>query len=518
MTIAEIAADLTWVVASIGDRRDIVVTCRHDVDQPPGRFVFARAEIVVDLQRLITPNATTSGPQWWLQHTRLLGVLLHELGHAEHTPRRAVIPELRAWVNLLEEPRVEAGMLTSHAHARSWLRESALNSLIVREPSSVADAVETLILSHGRIAAGILTADDVAAVAAPARTALGPPATTKLDALIAAGVALADDDLDGMVRIAAAIAGLVDEITAGMPTQPSVAGDHDLTTDLDGDQPNPDPRPSATDPHSTRDPARHDQPSAVSDPGIDMQHARRVSKAKPVTVIQRAPTHEEQRSAQQLGSWLTGPSTSQLMREQILCPTPPGRMRTSEVMRGEAQLDMGATVTAMPWTRTRVRPQETAPFEVGIIIDRSHSMLDDLDDIAGTAWVLGRALASSSAGRLCTWVFADFAEVLPPGTPARVSVPRVGRVSSGLPAALADYERWTKPGPGVPRVLTILSDGLLHGQPVAPILNRLEQKGTRIVWALPRSGGLTLHRSADTHVIRLGEDDLLQSLLSVIRS
>jgi hypothetical protein len=517
MTAAAASADLTWVAAELGTRRDIVVTCIRDDEQPAGQFVFGRAEIVMNLPRLLDADEPPEGNQWWLKHARLMGVLVHELGHAHHTPRRQVPQHLRAWVNLLEEPRIEAAMLSSHIDTPTWLRSSALSSLIVQEPESAADAAETIILTVGRNAAGILTDADIADVIAPAERIFTAPQLHTLRIHIRRAATAADDDLDSILASAAGIAALVDEASGQTGLQPSGVDDHTLTdADLPDHTAVADAGPTHTLPPSP-------QGSAVTcrDAGLRDTHARMVTPIKPVSSTTRGPTAAERTRAQQIGSWLTGPSTSRLTRLDIPHSSPPGRMRTQEVMRGEAQHDLGVEVTAKPWSRTRVLDEPSASCDVAVIIDRSLSMRAHLDDAAGAAWVLDRALRSSGTGRACTWVFSDFAEVLPTGRPDEVVVPQEGSGSCGLAAALADFSRWSSSDRRVPRVLAVVSDGALRGAPVAPLLAEIEADGTHTLWCAPTPMSLqrsAVHYTSRTHTMELGRDDLIQALLAATSS
>ena len=513
---AKVAAELTRVAAQFSQRRDIVVTCSADPDHPLGLFTFARAEITMNVVRLLPEGVDTTKPLWWVDYPQLMGCLTHELGHAEHTPRRAVPAHLRAWVNLLEEPRIERIALENHPTTADWLRCSATASLCVRQPTSVADAAETLILACGRRAAGVLTDEDIAQVTAPAERMFPPATLRRLCTRITEGVALDDDDDDGMLQIAASIAALIDDLSEQSGQQPSGPADHDLT---ENDPGHPSTGAESTPPPTELLPPDVDDHSAAEtgiDTAISDSHANMVTAARPVTTTVRAPRSEEIQAAQALGSWLTGPSTTRLVRRGVARCAPPGQMRMQEALRSEAQQDLGLQMTATPWTRQQLITDATAPFEVATIIDRSLSMQPHLDDVAGAVWVLGRALGLSEAGRACTWVFSDFAEVLPLGDHGKVVLPRVGSGSSGLPAALADYQRWTKSSSAVPRVLAILSDGALRSSPISPILDRIERSGVRIVWCAPTLGSLRQsgrHHSARTAGVVLG-GDLIQTLLS----
>lgn len=510
MTIncAAASATLTWTAAEWATRRDLIVKCVNDPTLPTGQFHFDTAHIVINLA------AFTDGADDVLitDHPALLGVLLHEVGHAEHTPKRVVPPTLRAWVNLLEEPRIEGRMRDAHPRARDWLRQSGMTALKVREATSVADAAETIILAYGRVCAGVLADDDVAEVLSAPMTLVEPSILAVLQSSIESAVTLDDSDATGILVAAARIAAVIDA-AGGDATQSAAIIDHNLTASSTNEQQPPD---ISADPAVTATALLADPPPAGAT-DLAAVHARRVTTLSPVSATTRPPHPHETAALTSVGSWLQGAVTPRELPTRHSSSRPPGKLDIRQVMWGQAQTDMGQVVTAAPWTRPRRAFTATQSIEIGIIVDRSYSARTYLDEAAGAAWVLTQSLAASHAGRARTWVFSDCAEVLADGLRDQVTVPKTGSGSSALPSALVNYLDWSVATTAT-RVLAVISDGTLQSEPLRGMISSIEQSGVRVLWCAPTVAAQqnsARHITASTHTMQLGVDNLIQTVLSL---
>lgn len=495
---AACAAALTSTAATLTSRRDIVVHCIRDVDAPPGQFQRSAASITINAAAF-----TTLSPH----DASVLGVLLHELGHAEHTPRRGVPARLAGWVDCLEEPRIEKAMLDAHPDAPAWLQASAAMAAPTRAPLDAAEAAEALILTFGRIAAGIVAADFAAEVISHCTALFSDIDVADLNAAITAATGVADSDLDSLIDHATVIADIVDRATGcdGVPPPGRHGHNHTQPIAADGDDTGDPPQPDTTSaPHQHR---------GASSTAVADQHTAIVSRIGSISSTLRPPTDDEVRQAVHVGSWLTGPTTPRSVTTEHAVASPPGRLRMPELLRAHAQLAMGLQVTARPWERSRTEDIATTPIEVGVIIDRSHSMRHHLDHVAGVAWIITQALTASGRGRSCLWGFSDFAETIPTSDTNSVVVPDVGRGSSALPFALDDYSKWVSAQPNTARTLAIISDGALQGPSITASLTSFADAGVRVVWCTPAGRAATSLPASVTHVA-LEQSNLVQELLS----
>lgn len=499
---AATAAALTTMAAALTCRRDLVVHCVDEVDAPPGHFQLSTASVTINAAAFT--NMDLASP-------RLRGVLLHEIGHAEHTPRRGVPARLAGWVDCLEEPRIERAMLTAHPDAPEWLQASAVMATPTQVPRDAAEAAEALILTFGRIAAGVVAADFADDLITSCADRFTAPDMCHLEAAIAAATTVADTDLDSLLTHAATIADIVDRTMGGNNIPPPGGHGHSHTQPLDDDHSSPPPHPPAD-----TGPEAGMQSNRGATTGPADEHTAMVSPIGTISTTLRPPTNDEVRQAIHIGSWMTGPITPRSVVRGRAVASPPGRLHMPELLRAHAQLDMGLQVTARPWTRPHVEDMPTTPIEVGVIVDRSHSMRHHLDHVAGVAWIISQALTASGRGRSCLWGFSDFAEIIPTNDMHSVVVPDEGRGSSALPFALADYVKWSSSQPNTARTLAIISDGALQGRAIDTDIDHIASTGVRVVWCTPTGHAPTLLPASVTHVA-LDEANLVHELLSATR-
>lgn len=500
---AATAAALTSMAVALTCRRDLVVHCVNDPDAPPGHFQLSTASVTINAAAFTDMDLTSP---------RIRGVLLHEIGHAEHTPRRGVPARLAGWVDCLEEPRIERAMLTAHPDAAEWLQASAVMATPTQAPRDAAEAAEALILTFGRIAAGVAAAGFAGdLITCCAGWFADQEDMQHLEAAITAATTVADTDLDSLLTHASTIADIVDRTTGGNDVPPPGGHGHSHAQPVDNDHSSLPPHPPAdTSPEAGMQSHR----GATTGPADE--HTAMVSPIGTISTTLRPPTNDEVRQAIHVGSWLTGPTTPRSVVRGRAAAAPPGRLHMPELVRAHAQLDMGLQVTARPWTRLHVEDMPTTPIEVGVIIDRSHSMRHHLDHVAGVAWIISQALTSSGRGRSCLWGFSDFAEIIPTSDVHSVVVPDEGRGSSALPFALADYSKWSSRQPNTARTLAIISDGALQGPAIDTDVDHLASTGVRVVWFTPRGNTPAQLPASATHVA-LDEANLIHELLSATR-
>ncbi len=561
--LAELTADLTRTVTALIDRRDVIVAL--DPALPvDGQFNAATAQIAINLDRICAPDTVAALQSRSVTITdveRLHGVLAHEAGHAAHTSIRPLPPHLVDWVELLEEPRIEAAILRRRPELASPLAAAAAPAVGTAAPTEAVAAIETLILVGGRITAGVFTTTaDYTAMLDAARTILDADDVAAIDVLAATALQIPDDDLPAMVRAAQQLFDIASRYGAAGragTTVHHVTGRESPDVD-DSDDPTPDSggaEESSQADNDDRGATGSDDPDGGNAPASDdAQQAELAGATAPAALkseqhVQEVPTayidgdpkffsstvtgraddwftvralpdeasshrpvtSTDRSSVRALQSWLVGHSSEAPVETVVGSRLPRGRLNTTELMRASAQQELGLAVTATPWRRRRTVEHPTAPLELGIICDRSQSMSRHLEAVATVAWTLQHSIVGTR-GRSRAWVFGADAHVLPEQRGDRITIPAVDANTLALLPAIVDYQRWARPE-NAAKVLIIISDGALYGDPVRDQLARLATTGVKIIGITPRPTAieaLANHLPAGSPVEVLGADLLTQ--------
>ncbi|WP_156150383.1 hypothetical protein [Gordonia sihwensis] len=562
-SLAELTADLTRTVTALLDRRDVVVVL--DPGLPvDGQFNAATAQIAINLERICDPDTVTALQDRSLTVAnveRLHGVLAHEAGHAAHTPIRPLPPHLVDWVELLEEPRIEATVVRQRPEVAESLSAAAAPAVGNTTPTDAIGAIETLILVGGRITAGVFTATaDYTAMLDAARTILDADDTTAIEDLTATALQIPDDDLAVMVRAAQQLFDIASRYGAGGragTTVHHVTGressdvddSDDPATNTDGD---PDASQTADDDRGATGtdeaddgnapaPDDADQPDLAGVTAPAVRGAEQPVQEVPTAYIDGDPqffsstvtgraddwftvcalpdeasshrpvTNTDRAGVRALQSWLVGHSIEAPVDTVVASRLPRGRLNTTELMQATAQQELGLQVTATPWRRRRTVEHPAAPLELGIICDRSQSMSRHLESVAAVAWTLQHSIVGAR-GRSRAWVFGADAHVLPEQRGDRITIPTVDAHTLALLPAIVDYQRWARPEHAA-KVLIVISDGALYGDPVRDHLVRLAATGVKIIGITPRPSAvdaLANHLPAGSPIEVLGANLLTQ--------
>lgn len=539
---AQITAHLTGLAAKSTGRHDIIV--RLDQQLPvPAQFDLAEATISMNLLRLLDPpevDRLLAAPTAAEEFPHLLGALIHEVGHADHTRFHRLPPPIAEWATVIEEPRIEKVMVDKDPANAPLLAASAAR--VLGEAGDAIAAMELMVLLGGRVLAGVFPAARAKDALGRASEHLAVGDADRVLELTGRGVELDDDDLAGLVEVADALHQIAARYsTTGRPSGAVV----DVVDSSAGDEQEPE---SEADPGSRDEdvadrigsfpppqPGSEPRPAAAMPPrdrpGYIGRNARFMSSTLnaesaadwfSVTTLPapesegRAATPADHRRVHQLGSWLSGQHTPAQVATRTATAAPPGRLHMSELVRATAQHDLGLPVTATPWTRQRTREAPTAAMDVGLIVDRSDSMGPHMEAVAETAWTLAQALARP-VGRAQTWVFSDIANTLPVADVDQIVVPHAHGGTIALLPAIEDYARWT-PSRDRARVCLILSDGALYGDPVRDVLARLAADGVVVAGLAPTADGaaaLADHLPETAPISVLGAD-LLDQVAGVL--
>lgn len=469
----QIAACLTGFVQPFLTRDDVVVRVDDTIDDI-AHFDRRNAQIAIKLAAVVGAQRAAEADVL-LTNQRLIGVLAHEIGHADHTPERRIDPEIAEWAALLEEPRIERIIAADFPDLREPLTVSAAATVLPARVRTVGDALAAFILLGGRVAAGILDETAVAEALAAARSTLPAVDATRVQNLIA--IAVAAPDLDRTVVECAEQIAAIARAYQARPPQPTCRTSN------------------AGDVRAAPEPLR----------GAGSRSSAPLGEA-----YIRDATADERASVRHISAGRAERAAVDARHSKRGTGAPPGSARMAELVRADAQASLGLTRTAMPWRR-RHPTAEDGSIELGLILDCSSSMASQRDAAASAAWVLRHAI-TDGLGRTCTWTFADHAGELPVEDPDRIVVPAVGPSTTALTEAIDHYQSWT--AGHQQRMLVIVSDGALAGASPTAQLMRLQSEGVSVIGLVPDLEArlqLTEHLP-DGAIVEILVDNLLDRL------
>ena len=519
-----LGARLTDWIDTLTPRRDVLVNVApHDPAnrRPAGVFNHKTARITVDATQAMPGRPDPDRIDLRDERDRarfpvLTGVLAHEVGHATHTARRrGLTGPVAEWAALLEEPRMEGRVAAGNPQARRWLQASALHLLGQVDPTTANEAARTLVLLGGRILAGVLDEDALPDL----DVALAPWLSAEQIAVIAEQTDRAVSAADGDI---ATIEAAAEKIASLFQTPPDNDGGDDASGDdgctvRHGGLPGSGPLAAALTALSVEVARELRAAAGIADPSPAARAARaaeaahaaqahadhRAARELTHSVEQRRPDQTEHRQATVLARRLANAATRAVDVIRTPAATPPGRLRTSQLVRRQGQIHARVRPTATPWETTRRRTVDTPRLTVGIALDISGSMDAYAAPTAVAAWALGRAVRQIG-GRVATVTWNHAASLLPvKAAGAAVPVPEICGGSTGLPAALRVLEReLVLDREQGARMVVVVTDGdLPNADQVRAEAERLIAVGVRVLWLTTNEDGMVAPRGAQCAVI-----------------
>lgn len=535
------SAELTAVVDSLADRRDLTVQITDEPVPAPGTFSRGSAAITLDATKLLPEDTNPAhisfaDPRDLAAHPIVAGVLSHEVGHADHTLWAGHLGPHPQWVRALEEPRIETIMARTRPRCRLWMNAAVAHLLGTVDPQNAAEAARTLILLGGRLLGDVIDpapALDLDAVCAPWLTAEQVAVITHA---VDQALTLTDGDTAGMAKCAALIADVLDTDdnptdsdsnhipgTSGTPTQgtgdPNQAPDNNAnnqaTPGAGGSGPASDTttgRPdtaavaalnaaladraaeaqqamNAAAGNITASPAAQQRAVAAQHRADTISQQAKRARGNTHTITYRQPTPVERKTREQLRRNLRKAADRGYDVHTRAHTAPPGRLVNKELVRRAAERATGQTPTATPWTtkQRRRRPQPT--LRVGIAADISPSQDAVTDPVGVIAWLLS-VLPRDRGGRVETVTWHTDAAMLPTGRGDLIPVARTAGTSTGLPAALQalDGSLHLNASRDGARLVVVITDAHLpNAQAINAELRRLLDTGVKVLWLLSQN-------------------------------
>ncbi|WP_072814624.1 hypothetical protein [Rhodococcus zopfii] len=518
----QLGSRLTDWVDTLTPRRDVLVSVlphHPGSGQPAGVFNHRTARITLDATQAMPGRPDPDRIDLRDERDRarfpvLTGVLAHEAGHATHTSRRyGLSGAVAEWAALLEEPRMEGRVAAGNPQARRWLQASALHLLGQVDPTSTDHAARTLVLLGGRVLAGVLEGEslpDLDAVLAPWLTA--------------EQIAVIAEQTD---RAVAAVDGDTATITAAAEKIASLFGDDaaegEGTDDGDDDcgahhgAPGDGPLAAALTAVAVAAARGLRAAAGIVDPSPAAVAARAARQAHTAQAVEdqraarqglhesrrRRPTADDHKHAKVLTRSLESAALRAVDVTRTPSSTPPGRLRTSQLVRRQGQIHARVRPTATPWENTRRRTVDTPSLVVGVALDISGSMEPFAAPAAVAAWALARAVRQVG-GKAATVTWNHTAAMLPvTAVSGSVPVPSIGGGSTGLPAAMRvlDRELALSRDQGARMVVVVTDGDLPNDAVVREEAEGLIAAGVRILWLVTEDGGMTPPTGAEVAVI-----------------
>jgi hypothetical protein len=380
---------------------------------------------------------------------RAAGAVMHEAFHARFSlwgferAAASLTPDEFQSLLLLEESRIESYGRAALPESLVFLRSSALELAIgdaeerFAEGSNVRGAAMIVALVHGRVEAGVLEREEVESLLLLVESALGSGVVGRLVDILRRVHLHADHaNVDPLCELAREWEAVVREAMEAAGEDPNAgaggvgagagaggAGGGDA--DDEGGSPLPgflrealEALEEAADEvrvanhgrlaDQERDEGWRDEAKQRGDDAKRRQEAQKVAgevfggshsagggtdTGKSFSVVQerRLPTPQERSAAVIVAGLLERAKYRDRDATEIATDVPPGRLRTRALVQGAAMRSRGVIAPVQPWRRTVRKVTDDPTLTVGVMVDISGSMVDAMEAMATTAWVMGEA-------------------------------------------------------------------------------------------------------------------------------
>lgn len=469
-----------------------VLTAPDAPGGPPGVCAVKAARIMLDGGMLpVAPDQLD--PLANKEHMRALGtmhgVLLHECGHAVHTPEdrdelRDTEGRVFECVTLLEELRMESQVIRSRPEDAKWLRVAS-KELLLREDELEGEgaAFGAAVLVEGRVAAGTLKQEDVASVSKIVAGEIEKDTHEAILDICSRACNVADTDLASLISLGEELAELMPEQTGeqgGSGAELSEQIKEAIEEALGGEGLSEEAREELAELLEDKK-AREDIAEAIEKQAKSMAGA--ADGAAPDS-DEREATAEERKARNALHARLRKVRWRERATTHRSSLLPPGRLKAREALRRSAEKDVGKMTSARPWRAKKRRMVELPKLTCGILLDTSGSMWGTEKEMAGALWAISHAV-HDNGGKVAATLFGNTSEtIFPSGEPprhVRQFSPAGGteHVAEGI-ELLGKELGWEKEEG--PRLLVIVSDGYwMEGSSADWAIEEAQRKGIVVI-------------------------------------
>lgn len=487
-TWLELSARLTKAAHRISGRTDVVVEIHPGTAPTAGRggYLPERATVViaadevlqrnVDDPRVVDVASDHARARWW----KLYAALIDHALHARHTPGAwpsHPASQTRRWAEVLDDQRIWAAGVRHRPATRVWLRQR-LSELIARDRDHLKYPHADIVVLGAR-AAGVLEPGEVTRVRHSLLMTLGISTFGRVEAILRQAIALGDDDVAEMLNLGAALSRLVDDASDGQGGRSTLAEDAARVVGTQA-------RAVVDAPRSTGDdPQRQSERQTREYAARANQRVFQRQSEPPPNVTRHAPNTAQQRRARALARQLRTAAVADPELRGVSQLVPPGRLRSGELMRRDAQVAARAPITARPWLLTRRHTPKSPKMAIGLSWDTSRSQSALHPVLCEFAWALAHAV-SATGGQMAAvgWNNRASAVTWPGRRPLEIVEPPCGGGSRGCPdslRALSGALAWHRSDQ--PRVLIVMTDARVpNARMVDDEVAALMAAGVMVLW------------------------------------
>ena len=421
--------EITQLVNTWADRTDLVALLGTEAGQgAPACFLPALAEVEVNTKEafgeITTPNMIDDLTKRKNQYefAKAVGAIRHEAYHAKFSAwdiplagKTLKQDEFEALM-LLEEGRIEAWGIKTHADAKVFLRASAMGLIIdeakevFSEQSTIRSASSLVGLCHARIIAGSLDELEAFDLVSKVNGILGSDLVMKLKEIIYQFQDHATHtDISACYPLAIEWAKLVREKAeeAGeQPTQEQQEAFAEMISEMLGEmsesisisnaneladqKQSEDMKESATAKANTSKEQKKNEEiarqvfSKSSGPG----EAHTASKL----VEKRSPNGQERNSAVKIAKALERAKYRERGILEVGSIVPPGKLNSRKIIEAKALESRGVFTQPTAFSKKVRKHTDEPELSVGVMVDISGSMGSAMNPMATTAWVMANAV------------------------------------------------------------------------------------------------------------------------------
>ena len=421
--------EITQLVNAWSDRTDLVALLGTEAGQgAPACYLPALAEIEVNTKEafgeITTPSMIDDLTKRKNQYefAKAVGAIRHEAYHAKFSAwdiplagKTLKQDEFEALM-LLEEGRIEAWGIKTHADAKVFLRASAMGLIIdeakevFSEQSTIRSASSLVGLCHARIIAGSLDELEAFDLVSKVNGILGSDLVMKLKEIIYQFQDHATHtDISACYPLAIEWAKLVREKAeeAGeQPTQQEQEAFAEMMSELLGEmkenisisnanelseqKQSEDMKESATAKANTSKEQKKNEEiarqvfSKSSGPGESATRSQLIEK--------RSPNGKERNSAVKIAKALERAKYRERGVLEIGSIVPPGKLNSRKIIEAKALEQKGIFTQPKAFSKKVRKHTDEPTLSVGVMVDISGSMSDAMNPMASTAWIMSEAV------------------------------------------------------------------------------------------------------------------------------
>lgn len=520
-----LSSAFTWLTALLGERQDLTVAVAEGAGWgAPAAYMFPIATVEMDSaywpENFNVAKATPDDVRDWINYPAFLGMLCHEVAHANHSGWLYALGKRvengttklsddekhgMGSAILLEEIRIEHQHLMHRSQDVPWLTSfattiSTAEAFKAKELTGIARASRCALLILGRIDGGDMENNaETKRVRRLIDASLGNELLGKLENIWRRFLKCQDDDDATMLALGTEWY----KLTQDDPNDPQSGGTEmgQELSDLLDKLAETVAKEIGNDAGLKKMLERMADAIRASDKEMaDRAQARAAARAvfgelggapqnqHNAFTGWQPPNGDERSLARRTAQKIL----DAYMREKTLMPhmavLPPGRLNARAAMNRQAQRSMGMYPTAAPFKTVTRKANPSPPLDVGIVVDTSFSQSAAVKASSSAAYSLGQAVKIIPDGRVSLVTFGDkAAKVLGPydrlqGVPCLNEGGGTGFLKQAVRAVDGEMNFLRK---GAARLLVIVTDGMLNGnefQGRDEMLQRLLKNGAHILW------------------------------------